>query len=245
MKYIFINRDCDTERLSEFTHCNGHIKELERFSAIDGKSLNIEDLIAADVIERDTFYTKGAIGSAMSHVTLWMAAAEKGTPVCIIEDDAILCANFVAESDRIIKKLESEQNNNWDIILWGHNYDTSAAFNIGHDRGPAVAFFSQADIVKNSTSFSNLTVTSHAFKLIQTLGICGYTVSPQGAQKLLRRCIPIKKETFYHKQLGKTLPGTSIDHVMSHHYAELDAFVCLPPLCITKNDHATSTNING
>jgi hypothetical protein len=47
-------------------------------------------------------------------------------------------------------------------------------------------------------------------------------------------------ETFY-PLLNRTLPNRGIDNMMNELYPKINAYVCFPPLVITKNDHALST----
>ncbi len=240
MKYIVINRDCDEQRMNEFTRHNEHVSDIRRFSAIDGNSLNMEELIESNVIAPDISYKKGALGSAMSHVLLWNSVADYGETACIFEDDAILCRNFVDESQKVLSQL----GNNWDIVLWGNNYDTSVLFGMGEGRGVALATFSQDSVVKNSDKFKKIDVSTHPFRLFRTLGICGYAISPQGARKLTSFCIPLQNSVFFHSQLNRFLQNTSIDHVMTEKYKDMDSYICIPPLCITENSIESSTILN-
>lgn len=237
MRYIYINRDCDKERRDEFCALNAHIPELQRFSAIDGTSLDPEELAEKGIITPGLRYSRGALGSAMSHLLLWNAVSEKNEPACIFEDDAILCANFKEESSRLLAGLPED----WDIVLWGNNYDTALTFNVLPGISPCVAIFDQESLRKGADKFPSMTISSMLFPLAQTLGICGYTISPVGARKMMTRCLPLKNDTFYHHGLACSLPSTSIDHVMAHFYVTMKSFVSFPSLCITKNDASRST----
>ncbi|WP_239648320.1 glycosyltransferase family 25 protein [Komagataeibacter europaeus] len=139
MKLMVINRDCDVERYDSFCQMNGSIADIGRFSAIDGQTLDIQELQSAGLIAPDLSYSRGAIGSALSHILLWNAVVENEQAVSIFEDDAILSSNFHEESTRIIESLENE----WDIILWGYNYDVNLVFDLLPGVTYCVANFNQ------------------------------------------------------------------------------------------------------
>ncbi|GBR00493.1 glycosyltransferase family 25 protein [Acetobacter oeni] len=237
MKYIVINRDCDQDRYSEFTSDNSHISDIRKFSAIDGRHLDSRELIQNNIIEEYLNYTKGALGSAMSHLLLWNAVVENNEPACIFEDDAMLCGNFAEESEAIISQLPK----NWDIILWGNNYDTTLTFELLPGISHCISQFDQESLRKGAHTFRNMNVRSLPFKLFQTLGICGYAISPAGARNLISQTLPLPDRSFYHVGLDRKLRNTSIDHVMADHYRKMNAFTSFPPLCITKNEPGKST----
>lgn len=240
MKLVVINRDCDTERLKEFRNANAHIDDIRRFSAVEGTTLDREELIAGGIIKPDLSYSKGALGSAMSHILLWNAVLENDESACIFEDDAILCRNFISQSEKILSELPED----WDIILWGSNADISLTFELLPGVTYCVARFNETLVRLGAEKFRKLDVRSLPFRLYHTLGICGYAISPKGARRMLDVCLPLHNKKRYHFRTHDTLFNTSLDHVMSEHYESLASFVSFPALCITKNEHAKSTIIN-
>lgn len=237
MNLIYINRDSDIERREEFLSMNSHISSFKRFSAIDGSNLDLEELVEAGVIERGLSYSRGAIGSALSHMFLWNGVQESGKFACIFEDDAILCENFASEAERVINALPV----NWDIILFGCNSDTTLTVDMLPGVTPSIISFNQNFVQQNAKSFKYMKVSANPFKLIQTLGICGYAISPVGAKKFLYSCDKLRNKTFFHYGLNKFLKNTSIDHIMNNCYNKSNSYFTLPPLCITKNEHSKST----
>lgn len=237
MKYIYINRDCDTGRREEFLRNNAHIPHLQRFSAIDGKTLNMDELKTQGILEGTPDYTPGAVGSALSHLLLWNAVAEHATSTTIFEDDAITCHNFVAESDRVLQSLAPD----WDIILWGNNYDTTLTIDLIPGISPCVISFNETSLKKNAEHFTEMDMSSRPFRLFQTFGICGYSISPKGAQTLINTCIPIRECSYFQFGLNRVITNGALDHIMSHYYKDMMAYSSLPPLCISKNDKSVST----
>lgn len=233
---IVINRKCDTRRMEEFDLYNRHIA-YKRFDAINGYDLDIDELIEKKVIERGLSYSRGALGSALSHMFLWDSVASSGKPACIFEDDAILCKNFEEQSESLVERLGKD----WDIVLFGCNADTTLTIDFIEGITPSVLSFDQGLLQKNAATFPKKEIFSSPFRLIQTLGICGYALSPVGAKRLLSRATSLKNDNFFHYGLQRFLPNTSIDHLMANHYVSMNAFCALPFLCITKNDPNIST----
>ena len=128
----YINLD---RRPEKQTNIESQIKPLQKFtrniirlSAIDGEESlrsgidphsvtmsGVEDLNSPN----KTFglsLTKGAIGCAMSHKTIWEEVAKtKADLVLILEDDAVILPNFARKISAIISELPEE----WDILYLG------------------------------------------------------------------------------------------------------------------------------
>ena len=79
MRKVLINLDRSTERLETFYRVNKHVKDVERFSAVDGKglrsSLKESGLLLEDA---DALYTDGALGCALSHAEQWRRVISSG-----------------------------------------------------------------------------------------------------------------------------------------------------------------------
>lgn len=97
-KVVVINLDRRADRMERL---GAQLDELgikyERFSAVDGKELNIE----------------GYIAGTMSHVAVWKKY--QGQKVLILEDDALFCDNFNEKFAEVIQTLPD----NWDIFYLG------------------------------------------------------------------------------------------------------------------------------
>lgn len=192
-------------------------------------------------MQEECRFTRGAVGSGLTHATLWGQVVRTGIPAHIFEDDAFLCRNFEAESSRILASLPED----WDIILWGNNYDTVLQFELLPGITPCVAMFSQDAVRQGIHTFRDMDVTSVALRLNHTFGICGYAVSPAGAMKLLSHCLPMQSTDVTYQSLGgRVITTSSIDHLMNIHYGQMKAYTCFPPLCLTDNDAANSLNVN-
>ncbi|WP_336763519.1 glycosyltransferase family 25 protein [Asaia sp. VD9] len=239
MDKFFISLERTPERTERFIAANSHINGLVHAPGIDGKSLNRDAVTDAGLVHPACRFTVGAIGSGLTHIALWGSIAKNRRPAHIFEDDAYLCKNFEAESERIIAGLDEE----WEIILWGNNPDTTLKFALFPDITPCVMRLSQQSVQKNIDRFAQQEVAALAFRLDHTFGICGYAVSPKGAQTLLKGCLPLRGEAVCYDSLGgKTIIASSVDHLMNTIYPQIQAYVSFPPLCLTDNRAEHSLN---
>lgn len=149
-------------------------------------------------MKADCGFKAGAIGSGLTHIKLWAQIAQSGKPAHIFEDDAFLCRNFEQESDRIIASLPHD----WDIILWGNNYDSILEFELLPGITQCIAVFNQDTVRKGIPQYLNMDVSSAAFRLTQTFGICGYALSPKGAKRLLELCLPFQSVDVFYPALA-------------------------------------------
>jgi glycosyl transferase family 25 len=231
-----INLDRLPQRMRSFREENLGMP-IERAAAVDGRQLARDDLIRRGIISDDNAYSAGALGNALSHVTLWRQCAEGGEAFHIAEDDAILHPAFAARAAALLRGVGS-----WDVIFWGWNFDWPVRMHLDPGVGSVVLRFNQKEMRTQIDAFRASDVSARLVALESCAGICGYSVSPQGAARLLERCLPIGNTAArLLTRPGKLWPKTGLDVEMSRHHAAMASFACLPPLALTRNDHATST----
>ncbi|MBB2185955.1 glycosyltransferase family 25 protein [Gluconacetobacter liquefaciens] len=239
MKKFFISLDRTPERTERFLNANSHIEGFIKAPGIDGSLLDIDEMKAKRFVADNCWFTRGAIGSGLTHVALWGSIAKSGIAGHIFEDDAFLCRNFEQESNRVLASLPED----WDIILWGNNSDTTLQFELLPGITNCVAIFDQDSVRKGISTFRAMNVSSLPFRLDQTFGICGYAISPKGAEAMIKRCLPMHTTDITYSSLGnRVITATSIDHLMNMHYREMKAYMCFPPLCLTDNQSENSLN---
>ncbi len=237
MKIHVINLDRSAERLREFQRWNGHLPGIQRFPAIDGATIDRQALIAARTIAPGLKYTDGAIGCALSHLHFWEAAAAGPTAVTVCEDDAIFHHGFLEHALRLLASLPED----WDLVLWGWNFDSILLFDLLPGVSPCLGVFDQAKLRGAADHYQRLPLTPGLFRLVRAFGTVCYTLSPSGARKLLDRCLPIQPFTIPFPMVNPEFPNNGIDIAMNREYEAVNAYVSLPPLVVTANDHALST----
>jgi glycosyl transferase, family 25 len=237
MQTYLINLDRSADRLAEFRRINAHLAAVERVAAVDGASVDRQQLVNAGIIASDLGYAPGALGCALSHVGLWRMAADHAEPITVAEDDAIFHAQF----DRLAAGIMAMLPANWDLVLWGWNFDSILCFDFLPGISPCVARFSQDQLRSATAKFQTRTFSPQAYRLLRAFGSVCYSVSAAGASKLLRQSLPIRPMTVAFPTVDAEFPNRGIDIVMNAAYPDVGAFVSFPPLVITRNDNARST----
>lgn len=238
MRISFLNLDKSTERLVSFLATNTHLTDLHRVSATDGSRFSRKDLQAVGVLEGEMLsYTDGAIGNALSHLGIWESAVKESTVTTLAEDDAVFHYQFEELAPKVIAKLPSD----WDFILWGWNFDSILSFDLIPGVASCVGLFDQAALRANIPDYQKVSLDPVPYRLQRAFGVMCQSVSPGGASKLLKCCLPIRPMETFYPVLNRTLPNASIDHMMNALYPALKAYACFPPLAVTRNDHAIST----
>lgn len=239
MNIHYINLDRSTDRLATFMALNGHLGEITRFPAIDGGGLDIPRLIRDGKIDQGVTqtYTRGALGSAFSHFTLWDKAIESNRFVTICEDDAIFNRQFDRTAGDIIKTLPPD----WDVIVWAWNFDAFLMFELLPGVSACLAQFDQDRMRLGVGKFQEQTISARPFKLVRSLGAICYSISPRGVRSLKPHCLPIREMTVFYPGLDRNIPNFGIDIMMASAYPKINAFVSFPPLVIAKNESSKST----
>ncbi|WP_263372961.1 glycosyltransferase family 25 protein [Granulicella aggregans] len=238
MRISLINLERSTERLASFLEINKHLSDVYRVPAVDGSTLDRGKLREGGILADEMpLYTNGALGCALSHLAQWNLAANNDRFVTIAEDDAIFHLQFEPLAEKVIASLPPD----WDIIQWGWNFDSILAFDLMPGISNSVAVFDQVKLRENVAAYMQLPVTPVAYRLQRSLGTVCQSISPTGAAKLLRHCLPIRPMEAFYPILNRSLPNTGIDNMMNDLYPQMNAYVSLPPLVITKNEIGAST----
>ena len=206
------------------------------FNAVDGSRLTTDAIQNTGLFEPNLPYTKGAYGSALSHLALWDQALATNELVTVAEDDGIFRNDFQLRSRQLISSLRKD----WDIVLWGWNFDSILSLDVMPGVSPAVMQFDQSMMRDNIDTFQAIDSEVAALKLDKCFGLVGYTISPQGAEKFKNLCCPLSNFETYFPLLNRNLPNNSLDLAMNRFYQSTETFVSFPPLVITKNEHSDS-----
>jgi glycosyl transferase family 25 len=240
LQISLINLDRTPERLAEFHRLNEHLgREVSRFRAVDGQTVDVDALTRIQLLKPSVVskYTRGALGCALSHLALWEKAAARDEVVTICEDDAVFNRHFVETAERLVGTLPPD----WDMILWGWNFDSVASFEMLPGISPCWLSFDQQSLREGIANFRELRITPQLFRLHRALGLVCYTVSPKGARALRNHCLPLRDMSVYFTGLNRALYNNGIDIPMNDAYPDIAAYVSFPPLVVTRNDHETTT----
>lgn len=235
IKVINLRRSAD--RRETFARLNSHL-EYEFVEAVDGNKLTEKELEDPTLFKHPLpFHSMGAYGCALSHLKMWDLAIASGRPVTVCEDDVVFRKDFKAQSAAVLERLPAD----WDIVLWGWNFNTILSLMSLPGISPAVMLCDENLLRENIEAFRNLTVPSQPLALDRTLGTPGYTISAAGAKKFREQCFPMKDFEIYFPLMNRNLNNHGIDVSMARTYSVARSFVAFPPLLATENDRSRST----
>lgn len=241
MRIHVINLDRTPDRMAEFTAANAHLTEVARFSAVDGNTLDVPALIQRGIVtaELARFYTRAALGNALSHFALWETALAGNEQMTICEDDAIFHLDFASLSRQVLNALPTD----WDMITWGCNTDTPILVESLPGVTTSLIYFDHALLAQNTQRFQRSAFTPRPLRLKQSFGLACYSISPKGAAQLIKTCQPLRKLNIFRISVPDNFDqeNRSLDTALWQAYLKLAAFISFPPLVVTKNDRARST----
>lgn len=230
MRFKVINLTRTPERLYSFRKNNPGLA-FERFSAVDGLTLNRDEMVKDNLITGPCAkrYTPGALGVAMSHRKLWQECAASRENYTIIEDDAWLCKNFNVAASNIFNTQKT-----WDFVFWGANFDQQLIVELSPGVATATINYSFDDIKNNISSIGQQKLVPTIYRTWWTVGLVCYSIRPTTAEYLLDTIFPLKDYVEWRDNYG-------IDNSIIEELKNINAGVSLPPLALTLNDRYNST----
>lgn len=224
-------------RLEKFIKNNPNI-DFEVFEAVDSNKINLE-LISKDILPDSCSYRLGAIGNALSHLSLWARAVEKNEAMTICEDDAFLHHDFMSSSQNFINDIGGE----FDFIAWGWNYDSALWASPLPFLSPCKMEFNQDSMNLNLENYLSAPIRPMPLRLHNSCGTIAYTITPIGAQKFISCILPLKNQIeilIPNMAILKIVP-TALDMAIGEAFTKTNSYVSFPPLVLTKNEFSEST----
>ena len=230
------------ERLSAFYNINQKALNEWDVEVIDG----IDGIEQAQIMHRSRWvsnnaaetWTKGAIGSGLSHIKAWQRCIERDMAVLVVEDDAVLTENL--KSKLIDLKIIGAERKDAKLVLLGWNLDSllHAELSVGLKH---ISLFEPTypDLKEIRRIINNKTIRSSC-KLKCCFGLPAYLIDPLIAKELLHTCRPLKSEK---NEMTRGIPEhylTTLDGMLSNRYHEMGAEIIVPPLTIALNNQETS-----
>jgi len=218
------------DRRKTFDYYNSkHLNKYEYIDAVDGKTLDINNLDEKIMVKGSKNYTNGAIGCALSHLKLWEKCIELNKPIIIMEDDSIVSSNFLKHVNNIMNNMISK---NWDIIQLSYNFDSILSYDN--------STFEKCNCIFNKTKmkkedidkFINSKINTTIAKLNHSFGMACYIITPNGAKILKEKCFPLNNKIITLPFLNNIMCYT-IDCMMNSVYKDISAYICIIPFVIT------------
>jgi glycosyl transferase family 25 len=237
VEIVYINLAARPDRNERFLRLNAGLADFRRMDAVVGAIQRTDDLIRAGVIVEPLIsFTPGALGNALSHKQVWEQCAAGDAAVTLAEDDAAISRHFARKAPEVLAKLPAD----WDIILWGWNFDSVLHVGFMGEIKEAVTYFDARPLGPRVAEFQAADYDVMPLRLVNAFGIVSYSITPAGARRLLAACFPLRNEAIPIPGLNRQLLNISLDATMNKHYRSLRSYVCFPPLVWTENDHGQS-----
>jgi glycosyl transferase family 25 len=226
------------ERLKRFQQlnqsCSGLIRTVEGIDGLDlSGALRPCRLIDKSALDH---WTPGAIGAALSHLRCWRQCAERGQPMLVVEDDAVLAHDWQAQ----LNQLCSTPNLCWDVLLLGWNYNSV----LHHEDAAGMTSMQLFEpAYPNLNQIQNILSSDHARKLHRlknAFGLPAYLIHPKAAAYLLKITPPLRSEAL---KIGRGIPvvqSSGVDGLLNFSYEEMQSWVVNPPLAVALNDPSSS-----
>ncbi|MDB5650971.1 MAG: hypothetical protein JWL62_2491 [Hyphomicrobiales bacterium] len=236
MDAFLLNMEKDVRRLERFTQRCPPGLSVCRLVGVPGSELSRDLLAREGMILPDLHYSNPALGNAHSHVSLWRLAIVGNRTVTILEDDAVLSFDFVVKANELLDKVDGD----WDILLWGWNFDAFLWVEMPERVGIAKIQCDETLLRHNIEHFMTQRVERVTLRLRHAFGIMSYSVSPKGARRLIDICLPLSNELVAFPDCGVVVENKTIDARMNLAFPQINGFVCFPPLAVSENKHERS-----
>ena len=221
------------QRFAEFRSRNSHLKDYRIFPAIDGSTVDLGQLQSEGYLDNTLTYSLGAIGNALSHIKLWELASAGGEVLTIVEDDSLLHHDFCAISRDVLSQMPRD----WDLVIWGWNFD--GAFAVDFGLGPSQAIFDPKAMRAGMDRYLRTPVSPSLRKLIVAFGMHCYSISQNGAKKFLSIICPLRNMRVVTSI--REFDNRGLDAMMNNFYPSLSCYAAIPPVALTINDKGVST----
>lgn len=190
----------------------------------------------AETLGDTSLYGPSALARARAHIGLWRRCAESGTPLTVCDDGVALRADFPAVAARLLQDLTG-----YDCVLWGWRSDAVVTLRLASGAAEVLAGQAERDPL-SLEAFQVGDAMPVLRPLSMALGVGCYTLSPEGARRLLSRALPF---TAFSMQLPLTpqpRANSDLDAVVSRQLPDLAAFVSMPPLARDASSFAGRTS---
>jgi hypothetical protein len=183
-----------------------------------------EAMVKAGLITADNRFDARQLDRALCHVAIWRHCAISGGVVHVADERAVVRRDFPAAVAPHVAAAD------FDIVVWG--VDLLEPAWIGFAPGvEGRLIFDQSRTLPDARMFQAGTTPPQRYRLLHCPNPCGYTISPAGARKLLRLCVPFGAALLpYFNDAGAAFPNTAFDRDMARHYKDMDAFILQPLL---------------
>jgi GR25 family glycosyltransferase involved in LPS biosynthesis len=230
MDIFVISLKRSQDRRDEFDKNNSkYIEKYTFHDAIDGKTINSNELNGHIFTKGSKNYSNGAIGCALSHLQLWEKCISLNKPIIVMEDDVIVSSKFKNHLNSLINNMLPQD---WDIVQLSYNFDSVLSYNNTVYEQCNCTFGKKKMTKTDITNFVNSKINTTIAKLNNCFGTSAYIISPKGAKILKEKCFPLNNRIVNIPYLNNIMCFT-IDCMMNCVYKDISAYVSIIPFVIT------------
>ena len=181
-------------------------------------------------------WSKGAIGSGLSHCLMWRRCLQLNRPICVLEDDVLVASDWRQRCSEVLDQAPEGT----DFLLLGWNLDSVLRAEVFSGVACISLFEPAFPSPQQIRTLLDQQSRRRVVRLEKALGLPGYVVTPRGAQKLLHGLPRFETEPLLVGRGIPEVPSMTLDAQMNRLYQELQAFVVVSPLVLAENDQETS-----
>ena len=243
LRIFVINLERRPDRRARFAEWNGHQPlRFDFFKAADGLRIDRLKLVQQGLLDpQDGIFNGGALGNALSQLSLWRACAAGREPFLIFEDDACLRGDFWRHARPLMERYLSAHH----AMLFGFNTDCVTALR-GSDGFVSAIRFDES-IKRRPDYFASYRklqdVSPQLFQCLQFWGTLAYAITPAGARAMIDSCFPLSsRETVDIIGEPRSIRPYGLDGMINValQNGKLDIVACYPALALGPNSHADS-----
>ena len=161
--------------------------------AVDGMMVPLDNLKHVLKDSNTTIIHQGAIGCALSHITVWRNIVKLGLPhSLVLEDDAVLLPNAHQHIKDGLRSMYNSAANRWDIIITDFGSSPYVGLESMRQHGTpqdcVQSFYNSNDFGMKKQLLIDITGSSCAH-----FNSVSYIVSYGGAKRLLKNLIPFNR----------------------------------------------------
>jgi GR25 family glycosyltransferase involved in LPS biosynthesis len=239
MNIFVIHVDSHDVRKKQFLMNNPTLKNFSWYRAIEGSNINFTTLFGEGIISPGLEMIPNSLGLTLTVLELLKICVEINEPITIMEDDAIANPNFEKASETLVELI----GKNFDVIFWGWNFDALMWLLPFGEKHPIKIVSDQIHEKEFLPDFSDnfQDVNHQLIPLGHQWGTMSWSVSPEGARKILDRILPIDTKPYKKSHLKLWVKPIAVDELIGKLIPDMLAYTCFPPLCFALNDKTEST----
>ena len=229
-----ITLDPESDRFRRFAQLNAHL-DVTVFPGIDGAEVSDADSVKLGFLTPECaasgLVSKGMLGCAISHWTLWWKAIYENKSLLVLEDDVVTHRDIQSWIE------QSEICRTADLVLFGINTD-SVLEAISPEGMHQASVFGEINPDYGSIAEKlSLTRSSDVrlWRLLAGFGQCCSLVTPHGAAKLVASALPLRLDEITVPLVPNAIAGTGLDRRLNALFATIEAYVAVPFLAWTPN----------